>query len=78
MREAKAESPARELRELQLPLIDGLEGLTHTVFKFAAVAATEKESDIRHDKSAYAKNRSKFRNLNSHLIPRIYPHFSEV
>ena len=35
-------------------------------------------SDIPHDKSAYEKNRSKFRDLNSHLIPRIYPHSSEV
>ena len=45
MREAKAESSARELRVLQLLLIDGLKGLTHTAFKFAAVAATEKEVD---------------------------------
>jgi hypothetical protein len=45
VREAKAESSARELRVLQLLLIDGLKGLTHTAFKFAAVAATEKEVD---------------------------------
>ena len=45
MREAKAESAARELRVRQLLLIDGLEGLTHTAFKFAAVAATGQEVD---------------------------------
>ena len=45
VREAKAESSARELRVRQLPLIDGLEGLTHNAFKFAAVAATGKEVD---------------------------------
>ncbi len=45
VREAKAESSARELRVRQLPLIDGLKGLTHTAFKFAAVAATGKEVD---------------------------------
>ena len=46
VREAKAESSARELRVLQLPLIDGLEGLTHTAFKFAAVAATGKVAKL--------------------------------
>ena len=35
-------------------------------------------SGIPHDKSTFAKNRPKFRDLNSHLIPRLYPHFSEV
>ena len=45
VREAKAKSSARELRVLQLPLIDGLEGLIHPAFKFAAVAATGKEVD---------------------------------
>ena len=45
MREAKAESSAWGLRVRQLPLIDGLKGLTHTAFKFAAVAATGKEVD---------------------------------
>jgi hypothetical protein len=45
VREAKAESSARDLRVLHLPLIDGLEGLTHPAFKFAAVAATWKEVD---------------------------------
>ena len=43
VREAKAESSSRELRVRQLLLIDGLEGLTHPAFKFAAVAATGKE-----------------------------------
>ena len=46
MREAKAKSSARELRVRQLPLIDGLEGLTHTAFKFAAVAATGKVAKL--------------------------------
>ncbi len=45
VREAKAESSARELRVRQLPLIDGLEGLTHTALKFAAVGATGKDLD---------------------------------
>ena len=45
MREAKAESSARELRVRQLPLIDGLEGLTYPALKFAAVAAPGKEVD---------------------------------
>ena len=45
MREAKAESAARDFRVLQSPLIDGLEGLIHPAFKFAAVAATGKEVD---------------------------------
>jgi hypothetical protein len=35
-------------------------------------------SGIPYEKSAFAKNRSKFRDLNSHLIPRLYPYFSEV
>ena len=35
-------------------------------------------SGIPHDKSAHAKNRSKLRDLNSHLIFGFYPHFSEV
>ena len=46
VREAKAESSARELRVRQLPLIDGLEGLTHPAFKFAAVAATGKVAKL--------------------------------
>ena len=45
MRETKAESSARELRVLQLLLIDGFQGLTHDALKFAAVAATGKEVD---------------------------------
>ena len=45
VREAKAKSSARELRVRQLPLIDGLEGLTYPAFKFAAVAAPGKEVD---------------------------------
>ena len=45
VREANAKSSARELRVLELPLIDGLEGLIHPAFKFAAVAATGKEVD---------------------------------
>ena len=45
MREANAKSSARELRVLELPLIDGLEGLIHPAFKFAAVAATGQEVD---------------------------------
>ena len=45
VREAKAKSSARELRVRQLPLIDGLEGLTYPALKFAAVAAPGKEVD---------------------------------
>ncbi len=35
-------------------------------------------SGIPHDKSASAKSRSKRRDLDSHLILGLYPHFSEV